>query len=185
MPSSPQTEVVPATETDLEIVLNLVPYYIYEMSGPMGWPCKTNGTFGGCDDMAEYWKTHNPLTDPADRWPHKEWKGYPFLVRVDGQLAGFAMIRWRPEVDTYDVGEFFILRRYQKQGVGRLVAHHLFERFRGQWEVWEMKRNTSAQAFWKKVISEFTERQFEESEERHWIAPEDCFVQRFKSIQPA
>ncbi|MEM9245305.1 MAG: acyl-CoA dehydrogenase family protein [Cyanobacteria bacterium P01_F01_bin.153] len=44
-----------ARETDLAVVLNLVPYYIYDMSEHMGWPCSANGEFNGCDLMSTYW----------------------------------------------------------------------------------------------------------------------------------
>ena len=170
-----------ATEVDLAIVRNLVPYYIYEMSGPMGWSAKLNGTYGGCDDLAEYWQTWNPLTDPSDRWSNRAWKGYPYLIRVREKLGGFALIRYRPEVETYDVGEFFIVKKHQGQGIGRQVAVHLFDSFEGKWEVWQMMGNTPAQKFWKRVVSDYTNGSFERGEEEHWEAPEVGVVLRFSS----
>jgi hypothetical protein len=44
-----------ATARDLPMVRNLVPYYIYDISEHMGWPCSAQGRFGGCDELATYW----------------------------------------------------------------------------------------------------------------------------------
>ncbi len=56
-------EVLEATEEDFPVVQNLVRFYIYELSGIMDWECPEDGLFGGCDELPEYWQTHNPLTD--------------------------------------------------------------------------------------------------------------------------
>ena len=37
-----------AADRDLAIARNLVPYYIYDMSEHLGWPCTADGRFDGC-----------------------------------------------------------------------------------------------------------------------------------------
>ncbi len=174
-------EVIEAKQEDYSTVENLVRFYIYELSGIMGWDCPENGLFGGCDELPEYWRTQNPLTDANERWPEGD-QGYPFLVRANSRLAGFALIHQfgnNPEVD-YDVGQFFILRKYQRKGVGRFVAHHIFDKFCGNWEVLQMGDNKPAQKFWRKVISEYTSGDYEDSTEHHaeWG---DMVIQRFNN----
>jgi len=47
-----------------------------------------------------------------------------FLVKVDDKLAGFVLINKvgsTPEVD-WNIGEFFIVFKFQGKGVGRCVA---------------------------------------------------------------
>ncbi len=44
-----------AKPSDLPIVKNLVPYYIYDMSEFMGWATKPDGRHDGCDGMEKYW----------------------------------------------------------------------------------------------------------------------------------
>lgn len=61
-------EILEARDEDFPIVQNLVRFYIYDLSGIMGWDCPESGLFGGCDELPEYWQTQNPLTDPNDRW---------------------------------------------------------------------------------------------------------------------
>lgn len=51
---------------------------------------------------------------------------YPFFIRVSEKLAGFVLVREHDRLEDSSVkrsiAEFFILRRYQKQGIGRIVA---------------------------------------------------------------
>lgn len=83
---------------------------------------------------------------------------YPFLVRVEGKVAGFVLVR---ELETdgdrpvWQMAEFFILRRYRRQGIGRGVAHQVFDRFEGQWQVNWAEGNLPAQAFWQRVMGEY------------------------------
>jgi predicted acetyltransferase len=79
-------------------------------------------------------------------------KRHPFLVRADCRLAGFALIG-QIGVDpvTWDMGEFFILRKYRRSGLGRQVAYALFDGFAEDWEVRELPSNTMAQAFWRRA----------------------------------
>ena len=81
---------------------------------------------------------------------------HPFLLRVGEQIAGCAL------VSTFDIGasmsEFFVLRKYRRQGVGRNAAEELFARFPGRWMVRQVAGNVAATAFWRSVIQgEFTE----------------------------
>jgi predicted acetyltransferase len=91
---------------------------------------------------------------------------YPFLVRVDGRIAGFALVRRRDGLVTAgpvsSVAEFFILRKYRRRGVGERVARWLFERFPGSWEVQQTAENAPAQTFWRNVIERYTADQYRE-----------------------
>lgn len=82
------------------------------------------------------------------------------LVRVDGQPAGFALIR--REAGTgggsahHYLYEFFIMRAFRRRGLGREVAFALFDRYPGRWEVGEIAANAPAVAFWRRVIGDYT-----------------------------
>ena len=176
-------EIIEAQEEDRPIVRNMVSYYIYDMAESTGWNIKPNGTFGGCDDLAEYWQTWHPESG-SDRWPHEDWQGFPYIVRVDGQLAGFALLKHLGKTlpNTYDIGEFFILRKYRQKGLGKHVAHTLFDRHRGNWEIRQMFSNTPAQAFWRKIISEYTGGKYRDTTEVHPIyGGDELVIQRFSN----
>src|SRR5690606_11754215 len=111
---------------------------------------------------------------------------YPFLIRVDRKLAGFVLVRrgtYFPELQAasaelpYMVAEFFILRKYRRRGVGAYAAREVFDRFPGRWEVAEMPENTAAQAFWRRVIGEYTGGRYEEflMENDRWRWPVQVF----------
>lgn len=152
-------EIVEAGEQDQTVIRNLTHFYIYDLAVIMGWDCPGSGLFDGNDDLPEYWGKRPE--DPHYAWP-ADWRGYPYLIRVDGKLAGFALVKKTGE-GCFEMGEFFILRIFGGKGIGRHVAHQLFAKFPGRWTVEEMVGNAPAQAFWRKVISEYTSGNYEES----------------------
>ena len=85
---------------------------------------------------------------------------FPYLIRVDGKIAGFALIcphcDYRKEGDARCFGEFFVMLKYRRMGVGKQVAIQLFDLHRGPWEVCYWKNNAPAGLFWKKVVEEYT-----------------------------
>ncbi|WP_088833277.1 GNAT family N-acetyltransferase [Paenibacillus tyrfis] len=104
---------------------------------------------------------------------------HPFLVHVDGKLAGFALIR-ELEADerVYSVAEFFVMKKYRRHGVGREMAFDLFSRFPGQWEVAQMEENEPAQTFWRRIVDEYTKGNYQEMTRDDWEGP----IQIFRSL---
>jgi predicted acetyltransferase len=107
----------------------------------------------------------------------------PLLVRVDGKLAGFVLLKRGGHVIddpvAMYVSEFFIMRKYRRRGVGAEVARSIFDRYPGSWEVGEAVTNLPAQAFWRKVIGDYTGGRYEERavDDARWRGP----VQWFRS----
>ena len=95
----------------------------------------------GYDDLDDYWN---------------ESKRHPFIVRVDGKLAGFVFVNRITCVESseYSMAEFFILRKYRRKGIGRQVALDVIGRFPGAWEVKTQRVNEAAIIFWRKVLQE-------------------------------
>jgi ribosomal-protein-alanine N-acetyltransferase len=136
-----------AKPSDLPIVKNLVPYYIYDMSEYMGWATKPDGRHDGCDGIEDYW------TD-ADK--------HAFILRAGREPAGFVLLLeggHGPLVD-YSITDFFVLRKFRHRGVGERIAREFFNRFPGRWQVDHLKHNKPAAIFWRKIISRFTRDKF-------------------------
>ena len=95
---------------------------------------------------------------------HQRLKRYPFLVLVANKPAGFAFIGGEAtQAETeFSIGKFFVLRKFRRQGVGQQFAFHVFDQFRGQWEVREVVQNKVAITFWRKVIDRYTKGGFRE-----------------------
>jgi len=98
----------------------------------------------------------------------------PFFMRVNGRLAGFALVRDIGDVHT--MAEFFIVRKYRRLGLGRTVAHRLFDMLPGKWRVEQEPGNLPAQAFWLRIIGEYTHGRYEElAGDDHWDGPFQLF----------
>lgn len=78
------------------------------------------------------------------------------------------------------ITEFFVLRKYRKQGVGKQVAFEVFNRLPARWEVRVMQANVPAQVFWRKVMIEYTKGEFQEIglDNEVWTGPVFSFDNR-------
>lgn len=174
-----RVELVKAGGSGFDVVRNLFPLYVHDLSEFMGWDVPETGLFVAGDLVVQYWGGK-----PAD--PRLHWadglSGFPFLVRVDGKIGGFALIREiGKDPPSYDVGEFFILRKFRGKGVGKEAAHRAFDMFPGNWQVRELLENTPAQAFWRSIIDEYTNGDYMETTEVFPPFPHKMTVQRFSN----
>ncbi|MBW3698239.1 GNAT family N-acetyltransferase [Vibrio sp. T187] len=133
-------ELKPITKESRIILENLFPYYIYDMSEFMRWNPDERGLFTyNNDNFDKYW---------LDEGHH------PFFIYADGELAGFVLIRPYPQQpSTYDIEQFFVLRKFSGRGVGKLAFNKVVNTFPGQWQVRVLLENLGALSFWKSVIS--------------------------------
>lgn len=104
------------------------------------------------EDINEYGYYGYPYID--NYWNEKG--RFPYLIRVKGKIAGFALIcnhcKCRKEPDSRCFGEFFVMLKYRRKGVGVKVALELIERHKGDWEIVYLNNNKRAEQFWKIVL---------------------------------
>ncbi len=133
---------IPATPADQSRLENLLELYLHDFSEIVGFTPGEDGRFG---------YAANPFFTEPGR--------FPFLIRADNQLAGFALLSLGSQVSgdpsVYDVTEFFVVRGLRRHGVGMAAAHRVFASFAGTWEVRVMERNTGALVFWERVVAAF------------------------------
>lgn len=111
---------------------------------------------------------------------------HPFIVRVDGKLAGFVLVRTPPNTGGENrISEFFIARKYRRRGIGRIVAFRVFDMFSGRWEVAQVESNHIARAFWEQAISQYTKGRYEQTEEiyKGECRPKQVFRSRSEAVQ--
>jgi predicted acetyltransferase len=53
------------------------------------------------------------------------------------------------------MAEFFILRAYRRRKIGTEIAHQVWRRFPGPWQVRVMQANKSALLFWEQAVATF------------------------------
>lgn len=78
---------------------------------------------------------------------------WPFLVRSEGAIVGFALVR-KSKPETYVIGEFFILSEFRRNGVGGSAVSEILQKFVDNWEIPFQNDNSKAAAFWRRIIPE-------------------------------
>lgn len=144
---------IPATLADYPTIQNMGRFYVYDMSRYCGfisdeWNLPTDGLYE-CIDFKSYFED---LTRE------------PYLVKVGDELAGFVLLDREgtsPETQ-WNMGEFFILAKFQGKGIGADVARHIWRQHPGLWEVSVIPENKKPHQFWSQTISDFTNGNFTE-----------------------
>ena len=136
-------EVIPATAEQEPLLANLLELYAHDFSEFYDVEIGADGRFG-YKHLPLYW------SEPGR---------HPVLVWVESKLAGLVLVKRGSNVsgneNVWDMAEFFVLRGYRRRGIGTHIAHEVWRRFPGLWEIRVMESNISAQHFWESTISLF------------------------------
>ena len=129
---------------------NLMQYYIYDFSEYINYDVEDNGLFAPYPNLMDYWQVNNDK--------------FPYAVKMNDKYVGFVLVKLINSIDRsyFSIAEFFILKRYRRQGIGKAVAMQVFNLHKGQWEVYQKESNKPAQLFWNNIISKYTKGQFNE-----------------------
>lgn len=137
-----------ATLNDYPTIQNMARFYVYELSRTCG------------RDSVDWALPHDGLYESFDfKIYFEDPTRHAFLIRVGEERAGFVLINQEslfPET-RWNMGEFFILARFQKSGIGLNIAHQIWNRYPGLWEVAIIPENIPALTFWKKTIHRYTQ----------------------------
>lgn len=143
-------ELYEASLEDKSIILNLIQLYTYELSfyedETTNFIMLDTGLF---------------LVNKYIELYFEEESRHPYILKCNGNLAGFVLVRFN-EDGRYEIGEFFVLNKYRKMGIGTFMANEMFKKYKGKWEVRTLLKNKRAQEFWRKVINNISEGNFEE-----------------------
>ena len=131
---------------DREWLINVYPFYLHDLSA-------FDDSYYTLDDRGLWSPDHLPgwLQEDTD---------HPFIVLESGRRVGFALGNQAPSPHRQPgmdirMSEFFVLRSYRGQGIGRRALFTLFDRFRGKWEIFELPRNEPAIRFWRGAIGAY------------------------------
>ena len=139
--------VTPASAAERVLIEGLMQLYTYDFSeleppGSAAFDVDSAGRFEVYPYLDDYWRD-------ADRWP--------LLIRVGEHPAGFALVNTHSHRDgghiERNMGEFFVLRKYRRGGVGAEAVRQILGRHPGQWEVAVVERNLGAKVFWPRAIA--------------------------------
>jgi predicted acetyltransferase len=147
----PKVEIEPADITVHSMIQNMARFYLYDLSKECGhisrdWRLPTDGLYENID-LKNYFEA-------PDR------KAY--LIKVYHEVAGFILLNRVVSDRAFDwnMGEFFILGKFQGNGVGKIAAEKIWQLHPGKWEVSVIPENYAAIRFWDKTISQFSNDNF-------------------------
>lgn len=127
---------------------NMMQLYAHDFSKL--WSGEPRGELGADGLFAAY---------PLDAW----WRDpdhIPLLVKVDGFLAGFALLDTTSHTGRpldRNMAEFFIVRKHRRSGIGTAAARMIFKRYPGRWETAVARANLNALTFWRAAIRPLAE----------------------------
>ena len=146
--------IVPVSVDDKPILSNLMQLYLHDFSVYDGADINAQGIYA-YPYLDLYW------LEPTR---------FPFFVQIEGKYAGFILIRHgcynfktqKEDDNLLSIAEFFVMRKYRRQGVGVWAAKSMFDQFAGAWQVNAQKNNLPAQAFWKVMIDNYTNSHYDQ-----------------------
>ena len=137
-------EISLAAPAERPLLANLLEKYLYEFSQWEKTDVGPEGLYGY--EWLDYYFTQE--------------RRYPYLLRVDGKLAGFVLVNDYPEVPDaktdFCISEFFIMHKYRRQGHGRAAVFHVLDQHHGRWQLKCHPHNVPSVHFWRSVIDEYT-----------------------------
>lgn len=158
-------QLIEASRAHRSVLERLMQLYLYDFSEFEGLDVEQDGLYEN-EHLDLYWT---------------ESGRHAFLISVDDRLAGFVLVNsyvcLEENKGAKSIAEFFVMRKYRRQGVGRMTAGKIFDLMPGKWEVRQISSNAAGQNFWRKVISEYTGGRFTETilDNDKWKGPVQSF----------
>jgi predicted acetyltransferase len=158
-----EIDVVLANEQNSNIIKNIYPLYLYDLSEVYG---NVPNEYGIYED--EPIKTLSEQYEVQHLWFEKPNLLLPFIIMVDGKPAGFHLVatgEYAPKGVDYYVYEFFLLRPYRGKNIAEIVAKQVFDKYPGRWGLYVAPtgKNPRAEKFWRKTIGNYTNDNFQEN----------------------
>lgn len=124
------------------VLANLFQHYLYDMAEWFALDTQTDGRYAYSTDTI---------------WD----RGLDVFFAYAGDLPiGFGIVgsaqSWIGEADRRDLHEFFVVRRYRRNGVGQALANDVWDRYPGPWLVRVFQGNLPALPFWRRVVAAYS-----------------------------
>ena len=137
-------EIIKATIEQKPILANLLELYAYDFTEFCDFDIGDDGFFG-YEHLSLYWIEPTRI---------------PYIIYIDHKVAGLILVQKTLSIlersETWDVTEFFIMKKYKRKGAGTAAALKLWAEIKGLWQVRVLTGNPIACSFWDKTIHKFT-----------------------------
>jgi predicted acetyltransferase len=81
----------------------------------------------------------------------------PMMIECDNTIIGFILLNMPPFTPSgydYHINDFFILKKYRGQGLGKTAVRELLQKYSGKFAMVQLLKNTIAIHFWEKALNE-------------------------------
>jgi predicted acetyltransferase len=129
------------------ILRNMFEFYDYEFSQYLNFEVNKEGLFRRAP-VSEYLSN--------DEY-------HSFFIKSAERLFGFVILKITNNKSSFEIEQFFILKKYNGKGIGKQAAIKIFDQYKGNWKVTQVERNYPAQAFWRKVIQSYSNNSYRET----------------------
>jgi predicted acetyltransferase len=129
------------------ILRNMFEFYDYEFSQYLNFEVNKEGLFRRAP-VSEYLSN--------DEY-------HSFFIKSAERLLGFVILKITNNKSSFEIEQFFILKKYNGKGIGKQAAIKIFDQYKGNWKVTQVERNYPAQAFWRKVIQSYSNNSYRET----------------------
>jgi predicted acetyltransferase len=144
-----EIELVLVSDKHSEVLLTLSRLYTYDLSEIAtqfhGYQCDEKGLYAEC--------VRGFIEDPSSDC---------YLLKMTEEWAGFAIVKRKTQTENSDskpkvsqMAEFFLVRKFRRQGVATTAACRIFDCYPGEWEVSVWPENHAACSFWNSAISDY------------------------------
>lgn len=116
-------EIIAAEHAHAPILATMLASHLAELAAPTDYPY-----------LSCYWQ---------------EPERYPFFVRLDTQIIGFALVRKISPGTDFELAEFYIEVQSRRRGHGAAAVRQLFSRFTGSWHLVVSQTNAAGLQFWR------------------------------------
>ncbi len=142
-------QLIYASKQFKDVIKNLMQFYIYDFSEYLDYHVENDGLYKSYENLDSYWDDES--------------RKFPYIVMKGKKYAGFILIqKVQSENDFFSIEEFFIMKKYRREGIGKASAIKIFNLYKGDWQIHQRENNLPARQFWKNVINEYTKGQFSE-----------------------
>lgn len=141
------------------IVRNLMELYQHDFSEIDGTDLDEHGQYG--------------YYDLDCFWINPNWSAY--VITVEGKWAGFALTNDEVHIqgNTRAIVEFFVVRKYRRQGVGKFTVQAIMDANPGCWEIRVLEKNLVARRFWTGLLDKLWPAKYSEAllNDERWQGP--------------
>ena len=85
---------------------------------------------------------------------------FDYFIKSDNNILGFILIDNNGE-SNYEISEMFVLNNYKNKKVGTISVIKAFALYKGKWTIKAVPKSEIAEKFWVKVVSEYTNNNYE------------------------